>query len=81
MLSSLTSIDKAILAFGSAWIVYLLSRKRGMPRPPGPHPLPLVGNMFQIPQKDEWPVYEAWAKKYGGCSGENSSLNTLFIIF
>ena len=80
-LSSLTSIDRAILAFGSAWIVYLLSRKRGMPRPPGPHPLPLVGNMFQIPQKDEWPVYEAWAKKYGGCSGENSSLNTLFIIF
>jgi cytochrome P450 len=27
--------------------------------------MPLIGNMLQIPQKDEWPVYEEWAKKYG----------------
>ena len=68
-LPSLTSTDAAVLALGSAWIVYLLSRMRGgTPLPPGPHPLPLIGNVFQIPQKDEWPIYEAWAKKYGGSS-------------
>ncbi|KXN85410.1 O-methylsterigmatocystin oxidoreductase [Leucoagaricus sp. SymC.cos] len=59
-------MDRAVLALGGAWIIYLLSRTRGgTPLPPGPRPLPLFGNMFQIPQKDEWPIYEAWAKEYG----------------
>ncbi|PPQ81185.1 hypothetical protein CVT26_010295 [Gymnopilus dilepis] len=65
-LPSLTVTDGAILTLGTAWVVYLLSRAGGdTPLPPGPRPLPLVGNMLQIPQKDEWPIYEAWAKKYG----------------
>lgn len=68
---SLTSADRAVLALGSAWIFYLFSRTRGrMASPFGPRPLPFVGNMFQIPQKNEWPTFEAWAMKYGGCSPE-----------
>ncbi|TFK20111.1 cytochrome P450 [Coprinopsis marcescibilis] len=38
---------------------------RGLPLPPGPAGLPLVGNLFQIPQVHPWIVYDQWAPKYG----------------
>ncbi len=77
-LPSLNSTDGAVLTLGSAWLLYLLlTRKEGIPHPPGPRALPLVGNMFQIPQKDEWPIYEAWAKKYGENSCETFQFNAL----
>ena len=80
-LPSLSSTDGAVLTLGSAWLLYLLlTRKEGIPHPPGPRALPLVGNMFQIPQKDEWPIYEAWAKKYGGGACETFQINALITI-
>ncbi|KAF8128421.1 cytochrome P450 [Boletus edulis] len=33
--------------------------------PPGPKPLPLIGNLLDIPMKNEATTYNAWAKKYG----------------
>ncbi|TFK16640.1 oxidoreductase A [Coprinopsis marcescibilis] len=36
----------------------------GLPLPPGPPRMPLVGNLFQMPQVDPWIVYNDWAKKY-----------------
>ncbi|KAG6847472.1 hypothetical protein H0H93_007898 [Arthromyces matolae] len=65
-IAALTHTDKAVVFFAGVLFVYILKRaNHEIPLPPGPRPLPLVGNMFQIPQKDEWPIYEAWAKKYG----------------
>lgn len=40
-----------------------------LPLPPGPKPLPIVGNIRDIPLGvPQWELYEAMAQKYGTCS-------------
>ncbi|OCH90317.1 cytochrome P450 [Obba rivulosa] len=36
-----------------------------LPLPPGPPPLPLVGNIKDVPTSHEWITYAEWAKTYG----------------
>ena len=33
--------------------------------PPGPRPLPFIGNLRLIPKKHPWIQFQAWAKEYG----------------
>ncbi len=33
--------------------------------PPGPQPLPFIGNKFDIPSKYPWIQFQEWSKKYG----------------
>ena len=40
----------------------ILKRRR---LPPGPRPLPLIGNTHQAPRKSPWLTYSTWAKQYG----------------
>ncbi|KAI9457532.1 cytochrome P450 [Russula earlei] len=40
-------------------------RRGGIPYPPGPPPLPLIGNLFDIPKEFAWLQFSALAKKYG----------------
>ena len=40
-------------------------RRRGLPYPPGPRPLPLIGNLFDIPKEFSWLSYTRLSKKYG----------------
>jgi len=40
-------------------------RRRGLPYPPGPPSLPIIGNLFDIPKEVPWTAYADMAKKYG----------------
>jgi Cytochrome P450 len=42
-----------------AKMLYLRSRM-----PPGPLPLPIIGNVLQLPKQKPWIRFEEWSKKY-----------------
>ena len=54
----------------SAILLWMLVSNRGansrdLPFPPGPKPLPLVGNLHQMNAAEPWLTYTTWKKKYG----------------
>ncbi|KAJ5693112.1 hypothetical protein N7462_002535 [Penicillium macrosclerotiorum] len=47
---------------------YLVKRRKStsaLPLPPGPTPLPLIGNAHQAPKSYGWRTYQQWSEKYG----------------
>ena len=41
------------------------SRRGKLRYPPGPRGIPLLGNLFDIPQRAPWETYTRWGKQYG----------------
>ncbi|TFK46242.1 cytochrome P450 [Heliocybe sulcata] len=62
--------NTVLLALAVAAVSYALIRLLGRRRPPylpGPTPLPVLGNLLQMPTEREWLVFTEWAKTYGDC--------------
>jgi hypothetical protein len=41
------------------------ARRSSLPLPPGPKALPIVGNLFDMPQEKAWVTYREWNDLYG----------------
>ncbi|KAH9956431.1 cytochrome P450 [Russula dissimulans] len=65
-MATLSMIGLLFLSFLVALKAFRDHRKRGgLPYPPGPRPLPLIGNLLDIPTKYSWLAYTQLAKKHG----------------
>jgi len=48
-----------------AFLKFLRPTPPTLPLPPGPKPLPLLGNLLDVPLTRQWLVYSQWAERYG----------------
>ncbi|KAF9225697.1 cytochrome P450 [Gyrodon lividus] len=46
-------------------LVLSRTRKRALPFPPGPRPLPVLGNVLSINTAEPWKTYATWSADYG----------------
>ena len=46
-------------------ILHYWSKRNALPLPPGPKPLPLIGNLLDIPTVHDHVTYAKWGKEYG----------------
>lgn len=60
-------LDILVLAFSFAVFsaIYDYQKRRGLPYPPGPRPLPLIGNLLDIPKEFSWLTYSQLSNKHG----------------
>ena len=67
MVSSVSVLDlfTALLLLATLWAIRHHRRRGGLPYPPGPRPLPIIGNLLDIPKEFSWLAYTRLSEKYG----------------
>ncbi len=50
----------------NCWIK--ISKNKNLSLPPGPKGYPVIGNVYQTPQRYPWLAYAEWKEKYGSVS-------------
>lgn len=60
-----TDILIPLVGLASAYLYFTRKPDLGLPKPPGPKPLPLLGNLFNFPTQQLWLRVADWSKLYG----------------
>ncbi|TFK48003.1 cytochrome P450 [Heliocybe sulcata] len=55
----------AVAVLVTVWVLSSRTRRRGLPLPPGPKGLPLIGNLLDFPATFQWLAFDKWHKQYG----------------
>ncbi|KAH9967250.1 cytochrome P450 [Russula dissimulans] len=64
-LTSILDLFAVLLFLTSIRAIRDHQRRRGLPYPPGPRPLPIIGNLLHIPKEYSWLAYTQFSKTYG----------------
>lgn len=65
VLSGLCLLVVVLVAQGRRWRNSRAANPHGLPLPPGPPTLPLIGNLLDMPKEQPWLHYNALTRKYG----------------
>lgn len=58
-------LDIAGVLFAVWLLKAILSRRKPGPLPPGPKPLPIIGNLLDMPSYKPWETFAMWGQLYG----------------
>lgn len=61
----LSWLDIPLAALALYMVRGLLKPKPSLPFPPGPKPLPVIGNFLDVPAEKSWETFSEWQKEYG----------------
>lgn len=58
-------VDKFLLIPALLYLIHKLWKRKHLRLPPGPSPLPIIGNVHQITQEHSYLTFAEWGKRYG----------------
>lgn len=64
-MDELALITLVVAAITLVGVYRSLKAPKGLPLPPGPPGLPIIGNVLDLPKNQEWVQYRNWGRKYG----------------
>jgi hypothetical protein len=64
-LTLLVNFFAALFFLATIRAIHDYRRRGGLSYPPGPRPLPIIGNLLEIPKDYSWLAYTQFSKKYG----------------
>ena len=64
-LTSIANVVAVLLFLTTVQAIRDHRRRGGLPYPPGPRPLPIIGNLLDIPKQFSWLTYTKFAKTHG----------------